>query len=210
MNRKSLIVLVAVLAVILAGLLLLVGISQAQNPPPSAGESTAPSETGNDTQPATDPSGEETEPSETEPSEEAVATIPTQDSTEPIQTEPIATLPPDVDVSMGVVEGEESPDLDADGGEHSATTQPTQPTQSTQPTQPTQPSEPLDEDFDITTLTYEGYNSMTGDQQMAVINLFASTEEFMRWYRTAEAKYKAEHPDIEIGDDGYVDGGSIG
>lgn len=203
MNRKSLIVLVAVLAVILAGLLLLVGISQAQNPTPSAGESTAASETGNDTHPATDPSGEETEPSETEPSEEAVTTNPTQDSTEPTQTEPIATLPPDVDVSMGVVEDKESSGLDEDGEEHSAATQPTQ---STQPTD----SEPLDEDFDITTLTYEGFKSMTGAQQNAVIELFASPEEFMRWYRTAEAKYKAEHPDIEIGDDGYVDGGSIG
>ena len=54
-------------------------------------------------------------------------------------------------------------------------------------------------------LTYEQYNAMSGAQQRQVIEMFASPEEFMKWYRAVEAQYKAEHPDIEIGADGVID-----
>jgi len=45
---------------------------------------------------------------------------------------------------------------------------------------------------------------MSGAQQRQVIEMFASVEEFMKWYRAVEAKYQAEHPDIEIGADGVI------
>ena len=58
--------------------------------------------------------------------------------------------------------------------------------------------------FDITTLTYEMYNAMSAEQQRAIIDMFGSPDDFMRWYKAVEAKYKEEHPDMEIGSDGTV------
>ena len=71
-------------------------------------------------------------------------------------------------------------------------------------------SNPLDENYDISTLTYEAYINMTGEQQQAVARAFASPEYFIMWYNAAEAQYKAEHPDVEIGNGGSIDGGNLG
>lgn len=79
----------------------------------------------------------------------------------------------------------------------------------TNPPPPTGAEDPLNEEFDITTLTYEAYEAMNGEQQQAVIDAFSTPEHFVRWYKAAEAAYKAEHPDIEIGD-GVIDGSDIG
>lgn len=67
-----------------------------------------------------------------------------------------------------------------------------------------------DSEIDLSTLTYESYNAMTGEMQQKVIAAFADPAEFVKWYHAAEAQYKAEHPDIEIGTDGSVDAGELG
>ena len=56
----------------------------------------------------------------------------------------------------------------------------------------------------------DGPFALTGEQQQAVVNEFSSPEMFLKWFKAAEAKYKAEHPDIEIGGDGTVNGGDLG
>lgn len=125
--------------------------------------------------------------------------------TEAPSAETAATIPPE-NVQLGVVEGENDANLDEDFEDVPVQTQPaaTQPA-ATQPaaTQPAE-AETLPDDFDFSTLTYESYNAMSGAQQKAVIDMFASPEEFMRWYQRAEEKYREEHPDIEIGSDGNV------
>lgn len=124
------------------------------------------------------------------------------------------TIPPD-NVQMGTTEGEKDDGIPDEGTQGGGTpsTQPTQPSQPEE-TNPTQPEETtpsggsiLGENFDITTLTYEGYHALTGEQQKAVIELFGSPDDFMVWYKAVEAIYKNEHPDIEIGGDGNVDFG---
>ena len=50
---------------------------------------------------------------------------------------------------------------------------------------------------------------MTGAQQQALIDQFASVEEFVKWYNASKAKYEAEHPDIEIGGDTVIDGSQL-
>lgn len=94
---------------------------------------------------------------------------------------------------------------------------PTEPVNTTEPEDPTEPSvqqpvsdDPLDENYDITTLTYEAYIAMDGHRQEAVVNAFSTYDDFVRWYQAAEAAYKAAHPDIEVGDDGVIDGSDIG
>lgn len=181
---------------------------------------------------------EETDPSDTSVTTDPAETEPQQDPTDPLQETGVQpdsgeTLPPDVDVSMGVVAGEGSSDIDEDlestaPSKPAGTTNPTQPSKPAETTDPTEPSEPadntdptgpssstgstnpLDENYDITTLTFEAYLGMTGEQQKAVIDAFASPEVFVSWYKAAEAKYMAEHPDIEIGSDGSINGGDLG
>ncbi len=119
-------------------------------------------------------------------------------------------LPPGVDVSVGVVEGAGSTDLDDTPGlSGSVSTDNPKPTESAKPTEATKPTQtgndPLGKDFDVTLLTYEAYHAMTGEQQQAVIDLFSTPNDFVKWYKALEAQYKAEHPDVEIGSNGMVD-----
>ena len=115
------------------------------------------------------------------------------------------TLPPEVDVSMGVVEGEDDGGIDEDFDDPSATQSPA----TTPTTQPTEGPSQIGEDFDIRTLTYEGYNAMSGTDQQKVIDMFGSTDDFMRWYKAMEAQYKEAHPDVEIGGDGSINAGDL-
>ena len=131
----------------------------------------------------------ETEPAETKPTEtKPTETKPTE--TKPTETKPTETKPTETKPTE------------------------TKPTE-TQPTTPPQTnmggsSDPLSDNYDLTTLTYEGYLAMTGEQQAAVVNAFSSPDEFIRWYKAAEAQYKKDHPDIEIGGNGSINGGGIG
>lgn len=173
----------------------------------------------------------ETEVAETEAAETTEATEATEateetteatEATEPEKenggnqnTTPTNPTIPSDNVQLGTEKDEEANenlDDDVQGG-GTPSTQPTQPSQPEE-TNPTQPEETtpsggsiLGENFDITTLTYEGYHALTGEQQKAVIELFGSPDDFMVWYKAVEAIYKNEHPDIEIGGDGNVDFG---
>ena len=57
---------------------------------------------------------------------------------------------------------------------------------------------------------YESYIAMSGEQQQAFIDQFASVAEFVNWYNAAKAEYDAAHPDIEIGGDTVIDGSQLG
>lgn len=56
---------------------------------------------------------------------------------------------------------------------------------------------------------YEAYIAMTGEQQQAFIDQFDSVGDFVKWYNEEKAKYEAEHPDIEIGEDTIIDGSQL-
>ena len=122
-----------------------------------------------------------------------------------VQPESGVTLPPEVNVSMGVVEGEESGDIDEESGSNSS-----QPGE--KPETPTEgPAEDsiVGDDFDVTTLTYETYMNMSGTDQKKIIDLFSTPEDFLKWFKAIETQYKAEHPEIEIGGDGNINAGEI-
>lgn len=70
--------------------------------------------------------------------------------------------------------------------------------------------DPLHPDFDITLLTYKDYTSMDTDRQRAVVEAFSSPEVFIAWYNAVKARYEAENPNIEIGEDGVIDGKDFG
>ena len=145
---------------------------------------------------AEDPKEDTNKPNEgKEPEETKPSTKPNEDK------EPEPTDPPG-NVEMGTVEGEKGEDLDdedvtidpAPGGNSGATNP---------PDDTTKPGgNVLGSNFDLAKLDYEGYMSMTGEQQRAVIELFGSPDDFMTWFKAMEAIYKAEHPEIEIGGDG--------
>ena len=135
-----------------------------------------------------------------------------------VQPEGDETLPPEVDAIMGVEKDEELKDIDDlipdNSGSSAQATKPTEPeptepkpTETTPTARPSTGSttDPLSDNYDLTTLTYEGYIAMTGEQQQAVIDWFSSPDMFIKWFNLVEARYKEAHPDIEIGSDGVVD-----
>ena len=233
MNKKALVILCGALALVLLVLVALIAFrpdNSDTEPALSATEGTqeaVPTEAVETTEPE-----EETEAAETtEATEETTAedddtSAPTTETTQPEKettpnqgkeenTEPTTTptIPPE-NVEMGTTEGERDEGI---SDEDVPVITPTQP-EATEPeeTQPgeTEPEETtpsggsiLGENFDITTLTYEGYHALTGEQQKAVIELFGSPDDFMVWYKAVEEIYKNENPDIEIGGDGSVDMG---
>lgn len=101
-------------------------------------------------------------------------------------------------------------DFEKNDSENKATT----PSQDTEPEDTTAPEETKPENNDPTeapsaeNVTYEQYNAMSPEEQLAFFESFDSMEEFVRWYNDAKAKYEAENPDIEIGD-GEIDVGDI-
>ena len=198
MNKKRIALVMAVLAI----LSLMSGCKVQQGNPVSPTEK-APAETNS---PA---DFEQTQPAEGETTDATVApdaTISPEETTEPDASNP--TIPAE-NVQMGTVKGEEDEGITDDDVTATTPTQGKDPEETTPPTETTNPDDNvLGEDFDITELTYESYKSMTGEQQKAVIDMFASPEEFLRWYNKAEEKYKQEHPDIEIGADGNANAGN--
>lgn len=114
------------------------------------------------------------------------------------------TLPPDVEVSMGVADGSEDPGIDDDAP--SAQT----PAATAPAAQPEEEPSQIGDDFDLRSLTYEGYHALSGSDQKKVIAMFGTTDDFMVWYGAVEAQYKAQHPEIEIGEGGIVDAGNLG
>lgn len=113
----------------------------------------------------------------------------------------IVSVTPGVEASLGVVEGDAVSDLDENDLPNNPATAPPAPAQ--------EPQE-LPQSFDITAMTYESYNAMSGSQQQEVINQFASPEEFMKWYNAVKELYETENPGIEIGGDGVIDMSTLG
>ena len=58
-------------------------------------------------------------------------------------------------------------------------------------------------------ITYEEYNSLSGEEQEAYFNTFPSIESFFEWYNAARDEYEKNNPTIEIGDD-TIDIGNFG
>ena len=56
--------------------------------------------------------------------------------------------------------------------------------------------------------TYEQYNNMSGDAQLAYMESFDSIESFVAWYNAALAEYEAASNPIEI-TDGVIDLGEL-
>ena len=182
---------------------------------------------GSDVAVSTDPSAIPADPASTVPDAAVETTepqetqIPTEDSNleTNVQPEGDETLPPEVDAIMGVVKDNEG-GIGIEGGQVSNSGNASQ-SQKPNETKPEEykPAEtiphakpstgsttdPLSDNYDLTTLTYEGYMAMNGEQQKAVIGWFASPDVFVKWFNAVEAQYKAEHPEIEIGPDGSVD-----
>lgn len=76
----------------------------------------------------------------------------------------------------------------------------------TEPEEPTTESTGAAEEADR--VTYEEYNNMTPEEQVAFFQSFGSVEEFMAWYNQAKEEYEKEHGSIEI-EDGNIDLGDI-
>ena len=47
-------------------------------------------------------------------------------------------------------------------------------------------------------VSYEEFAAMSGTEQKAYYDTFASIEEFFAWYNEAKAAYEAAHPDSEL------------
>ena len=124
---------------------------------------------------------------------------PTTDETTTDGNESEIDVPISPSISIGTVEGEGGKDLDDDPDDPV----PTQPDKPAMPTQGNQGS--ADEEIDVTELTYETFWQLDGDQQKTVIDMFSTYDDFLKWYKAILAQYKAEHPDVEIGNDGIVD-----
>ena len=157
--------------------------------------------------PSTTGSADNSGSQNTEATDISTGTVDTTAADGEVQTD--KPLPPGVEVSMGVVDGAGSTDLEDDPERPTAsqTTETTKPVQTTKPTQPWEqtPEEILGKDFDIDELDWATYHSMSPEKQKAVIALFSTPEDFAKWHKAALAQYKAEHPDVEIGEDGFVD-----
>ena len=195
MNRR---ILCLVLALVLC--LSVMACGKKQPTPAATGDQTAaaaPTTAADAAQEATSEEGEKTDDPAAEAQKQTEAASVYQPGVD-------TTLPPDVEVSMGAVEGVGASDLDDDA---SGTQAPAATTPTAQPEE--EPSQ-IGDDFDVTTLTYEFYNSLSGADQQKIISMFGSPDDFIRWYKAVEAKYMEEHPGIEIGEGGIVDAGNLG
>jgi len=52
--------------------------------------------------------------------------------------------------------------------------------------------------FDFDNMTYEVYNSISGDKQMEFYNTFSNPQDFFDWLNAAKEEYDKQNPSIEI------------
>lgn len=76
------------------------------------------------------------------------------------------------------------------------------------PAKPTEPDATAPSG-ELVYVSYEEYNNMSPEEQMAYFNQFPSMEAFVQWHNEAKEEYDKEHGAIEIGGDGSVDLGEI-
>lgn len=182
MNKKTVIICTCALAVLAIAAFLIFGGSQGSEAPVTNTPENSQSDISNES------AAENNSNSDEKAAEEAAKSQTPESTVAPI---------PEENVTLGVVDGEEAGG-DIDDETEQLPQQPAQPTV----TAPPASSEPLN--IDIRTLDYEGYHALSGEHQQQVINMFGTTDEFMRWYKDVEAEYKAANPGIEIGADGSV------
>ena len=233
MNKKILAIVAAVILVVLSVVLITARTDDAEPDRLAATTETIKTDatqSGTNDVTSTEPGMTEAVPEETKPSN-----VQTN-----VQPESGETLPPKVNVSLGVVEGEETGNIDE--FDAPSATKPTEPAEkpvvptvpTVNPTEPAEkpvnptekpetptekPTEPveeptappaMDDEIDVTELTYEMYMAMSGEDQKKVIDQFSTTNDFLKWFKALEAQYKAEHPDVEIGENGMINGGNLG
>ena len=100
--------------------------------------------------------------------------------------------------SVGVAEGGGTVDIE-EGGDYVA------PPQLNVPAEDAGNDEPVVITMDIYDITYDMYLAMSAAEQQAVMEMFGSTEDFMKWLNYVKAEYEADHPAIEVGPGGVVD-----
>ena len=185
MNKKILIVIIAVLAVILlAGVFVLLVTSDFGKEPAAQ-----PPEISADMPVEPDASNEQTDDaaaSATQGNADVTPADPAAEATEPKPAEtepkPEETNPP---------QKEEKPTVPQET---------TEPTEATMPDLPTEPGTKVPESKD---LDYLKYHNMSGAEQAAFINSFDSMDDFIKWYNAAKKEY--EDSLIEIDDDTVLD-----
>lgn len=207
MNKRLMIpfTLVAVLTLLLAAVM--IGCRAEKNPPDGTSLNASAVQTGDsagvlDPDNTYDISGTDVTGENADPTEKDSGTEATEEPT----------------ISMGAVDGEGSVDLDDEPIAPNNPSTPTKPTTPNTPTipnpppvAPTEPEEtqgqnkPTDPEIDVEALTYETFWALSEEKQRAVINAFSTPKDFTKWYKAMAAQYKAEHPDVEIGDGGIVD-----
>ncbi len=117
-------------------------------------------------------------------------------------------------VQLGVVENENDGGLDGSASGSTAPVQSGGDTNSAADSDTAQildsRLDPLHPDFDIMLVSYEDFQAMDADRQRAIVEYFSSMEMFVRWYNAVKEKYEAEHPNIELGEDGIINGENFG
>lgn len=97
--------------------------------------------------------------------------------------------------------GASNPTVPSSEGSSIPTTTPTTPSGSVEPTTPTTPTTP---ELDISTMDYESYQALSGEDQQKFMDSFKNIEDFFGWYYAAKDEYEMNHPSIDVGD-GEVD-----
>jgi len=181
MNKKILIVIIAVLAVILlAGVFVLLVTSDFGKEPAAQ-----PPEISVDMPDEPDASNEQTDDAVAPTAQGNEEEDPTDPATEATEPKPEETTPSQKDEKPTV------PDQ---------TKETTEPTEATMPELPTEPGTKVPETKD---LDYLKYHNMSGAEQAAFINSFDSMDDFIKWYNAAKKEY--EDSLIEIDDDTVLD-----
>lgn len=138
--------------------------------------------------------------------------------------------PDETETTPGGEQNGEEDDTPGGSSDGEKTTQPTQPENTDpeptdsaptdpKPTDPVttepQPTDPENTDpetndpsSDANEVTYEEYNNMSPEEQMAYYSQFPSMEAFVEWYNRAKAAYDEEHGAIDVGD-GNIDLGDL-
>lgn len=72
-------------------------------------------------------------------------------------------------------------------------------------TKPNKPSGNTDTPDASQNLKWEEFYALSAEQKDAYLNSFGDYEKFYNWMKKAQAEFKTDHPDIEIGADGSID-----
>ena len=142
---------------------------------------------------ATEPKPTEPKPTEPKPTEPK--------ATEPKPTEPKPTEPKPTEPKPTEPKPTEPKPTEPNPTEPKPTEpKPTEP----EPTEP-EVTEPVEE---VHQVTYEEYNNMSPEEQVAFIKKFDSMQDFLAWYKQAKAEYEKDNGSIDI-EDGNIDLGGI-